>query len=110
MGVTAEGDRVAGFGRLEDGLRQARPWYMWGPSVRDHPYVLRLDGRTATIDYEPAESTTSLFGGNLNWRGPVWFPLNFLVISCLEKYYSFFGDDLTVEYPAGSGDLIDPLE
>jgi hypothetical protein len=100
MGVTAEGDRVAGFGRLEDGLRQARPW---GPYVRDHPYVLHLDGTTATIDYEPAESTTSRFGGNSNWRGPVWFPLNFLVISCLEKYYRFFGDDLTVQYPAGSG-------
>jgi len=70
---------------------------------RDQPYVLHLDGTTATIDYEPAESTTALFGGNSNWRGPVWFPLNYLVISCLEKYHRFFGDDFTVEYPAGSG-------
>jgi len=70
---------------------------------RDQPYVLHLEGTTATIDYEPAESTTSMFGGNSNWRGPIWFPLNYLVISCLLKYHKFFGDELTVEYPTGSG-------
>jgi hypothetical protein len=70
---------------------------------RDQPYVLHLEGATATIDYEPAESTTSMFGGNSNWRGPVWFPLNYLVISCLLRYHKFFGDELTVEYPTGSG-------
>jgi hypothetical protein len=57
----------------------------------------------AGIDYEPAESTTAMFGGNSNWRGPVWFPLNYLVISALERYDRFFGDDYTVEYPTGSG-------
>jgi hypothetical protein len=70
---------------------------------RDHPYEISVEGITASIDYEPAESTTALFGGNSNWRGPVWFPLNYLVISALERYYRFFGDDFTVEYPTGSG-------
>jgi hypothetical protein len=70
---------------------------------KDEPYVLHLDGTTATIDYEPAESTTAMFGGNSNWRGPIWFPVNYLLISCLDQYYEFFGDELTVEYPAGSG-------
>jgi mannosylglycerate hydrolase MGH1-like protein/glycosyl hydrolase family 63 len=70
---------------------------------RTEPYLLHLDGTTATIDYEPAESTTAMFGGNSNWRGPIWFPLNYLVISCLDRYYEFFGDDLKVEYPSGSG-------
>jgi len=70
---------------------------------REHPYVLEVEGMRAGIDYEPAESTTAMFGGNSNWRGPVWFPLNYLVISALERYDRFFGDDYTVEYPTGSG-------
>jgi hypothetical protein len=73
---------------------------------RDHPYVLSVEGVTASIDYEPAESTTPLFGGNSNWRGPVWFPLNYLVITALERYHRFFGDDFTVEYPTGSGNRL----
>jgi hypothetical protein len=73
---------------------------------RDHPYVLSVEGITASIDYEPAESTTPLFGGNSNWRGPVWFPLNYLVISVLERYYTYFGDEFTVEYPTGSGNQL----
>jgi hypothetical protein len=70
---------------------------------RDHPYELDVDGLAARIDYEPAESTTPMFGGNSNWRGPVWMPLNYLVVSVLQRYHRFFGEDLTVEYPAGSG-------
>jgi hypothetical protein len=70
---------------------------------RDHPYVLDAEGVHATIDYEPAESTTNMFGGNSNWRGPVWFPLNYLVCTSLGRYHRFFGDDLTFEYPTGSG-------
>ena len=70
---------------------------------RDHPYVLDIEGVHATIDYEPAESTTAMFGGNSNWRGPVWFPLNYLAATALERYAEFFGSDLTIEYPTGSG-------
>ncbi|MGH3244654.1 MAG: MGH1-like glycoside hydrolase domain-containing protein, partial [Trebonia sp.] len=71
---------------------------------RDQPYVLHLEGTSATIDYEPAESTTGMFGGNSNWRGPIWFPLNYLVVNSLLKYHRFFGDEFTVEYPTGSGE------
>jgi hypothetical protein len=70
---------------------------------REHPYQLQVEGITASIDYEPAESTTPMFGGNSNWRGPVWFPLNYLTVSVLERYHRFYGDDYTIEYPTGSG-------
>jgi hypothetical protein len=71
---------------------------------RDHPFSLQLASSSWSIDYEPAESTTGLFGGNSNWRGPVWFPLNFLIIEALYRYGRYFGDDLKVEYPVGSGE------
>ena len=70
---------------------------------RDHPLVLDFDGRTCRLEYEPGESHSGLFGGNSNWRGPVWFPLNFLAIESLRHLHNFFGDDLTVEMPTGSG-------
>ena len=70
---------------------------------RDHPYVLDVEGVQASIGYEPAESTTPMFGGNSNWRGPVWFPLNYLMVTMLERYHRFFGSDYTIEYPTGSG-------
>jgi hypothetical protein len=79
------------------GLRALSAWH------REHPYTIDVEGYQASIDYEPAESTTPLFGGNSNWRGPVWFPVNYLVISVLERYHQFFGADLTIEYPTGSG-------
>ncbi len=79
------------------GLRALSAWH------RDNPYQLDVEGLSASVDYEPAESTTAMFGGNSNWRGPVWFPLNYLVISVLDRYSRFFGDELTIEYPTGSG-------
>jgi hypothetical protein len=69
----------------------------------DHPFTMDLGGQTSTVDYEPAESTNFLFGGNSNWRGPVWFPLNYLLIEALDRYHSYFGDEFTVEHPTGSG-------
>ena len=68
-----------------------------------HPYMLKLDGQEHQVDYEPAESTTALFGGNSNWRGPVWFPGNFLLIEALQRYHFYYGDGLKVESPYGSG-------
>jgi hypothetical protein len=70
---------------------------------RDKPFTIDLAGVSHTVDYEPGESTSGLFGGNSNWRGPVWFPVNYLVIEALRRYARFYGDDLLVEYPTGSG-------
>jgi len=69
----------------------------------DHPYVFDAGGRHFSLDYEPAESTTGLFGGNSNWRGPIWFPINFLLIETLQKFHYYLGDRFTVECPVGSG-------
>jgi hypothetical protein len=71
-----------------------------------HPVRVDLLGQMYQIDYEPGESTTGLFGGNSNWRGPVWFPINYLLIESLQKFDHYFGDDLTVEFPTGSGRLL----
>ncbi len=68
-----------------------------------NPYVLELDGREHRVDYTPAEGTTGHFGGNSNWRGPIWFPINFLLVEALERYHYFYGDALQVEFPTGSG-------
>jgi hypothetical protein len=70
---------------------------------RQHPYVLAVDGREYRVDYEPAESSTALFGGNSNWRGPVWFPINYLLIEAVQKFDHFYGPSLRVECPTGSG-------
>ena len=69
----------------------------------EHPLSLDIDGSLNTIGYEPAESTSGMFGGNSNWRGPIWMPVNYLVISALTRYARLLGDDVTLEYPIGSG-------
>jgi len=69
----------------------------------DQPYVFRHDGEEFRVQYDPAESSSGLFGGNSNWRGPVWFPVNYLLVEALERYEHFYGDTLRVECPTGSG-------
>jgi hypothetical protein len=71
-----------------------------------HPFVFEANGNTYQVDYEPGESTTELFGGNSNWRGPVWLPINYLLIEALERYHHFYGADFTVECPTGSGRVV----
>jgi hypothetical protein len=70
---------------------------------RDHPYELAVDGSAYTVAYEPGESSVDLFGGNSNWRGPVWFPVNFLLIEALQKFHHYYQDELRIECPTGSG-------
>ena len=72
---------------------------------RNRPYTLQVDSMKRRVGYEPAESETALFGGNSNWRGPIWFPLNFLIIESLQKFHHFLGDDFQIECPTGSGCL-----
>ncbi|KAF5408485.1 MAG: hypothetical protein Udaeo2_13220 [Candidatus Udaeobacter sp.] len=70
---------------------------------KEHPYVLTIRGEEKVISYEPAESQTNVFGGNSNWRGPVWMPINYLLIESLQKFHHYYGDDFQVECPTGSG-------
>jgi hypothetical protein len=73
---------------------------------RDEPFVFPVDGELYRVEYEPAESRTALFGGNSNWRGPIWFPLNFLLIEALRQFDRYYGDELVVEHPTGSGEYL----
>ncbi len=75
-----------------------------------HPFVFEWNSSQYQVDYEPAESTTDLFGGNSNWRGPIWFPLNFILIESLQKYHHYFGDNFKVEFPTGSGTMLNLWE
>jgi len=77
---------------------------------KDNPYVLQAGGNEHRVDYEPAESSSGLFGGNSNWRGPVWMPVNYLLIESLQKFHHFYGDDLRVECPSGSGNFMNLWE
>jgi hypothetical protein len=73
---------------------------------RDEPYVFDGHGTTFTVRYEPGESTSGVFGGNSNWRGPIWFPVNYLIIESLQKFHHYYGDDFKVECPTGSGKFL----
>jgi hypothetical protein len=77
---------------------------------KDNPYILQAGGNEHRVDYEPAESSSGLFGGNSNWRGPVWMPVNYLLIESLQKFHYFYGDDLRVECPSGSGNFMNLWE
>jgi hypothetical protein len=77
---------------------------------KENPYILMVDGTEYRVDYEPAESSTGMFGGNSNWRGPVWFPMNFLIIESLQKFHHYLGDDFKVECPTGSGKMMNLKE
>jgi hypothetical protein len=79
------------------GIRSLSRWH------KDHPYRFWVHGEEHRVDYLPAESDTGMFGGNSNWRGPVWFPINLLIIRALLQYYLYYGDDFVIECPTGSG-------
>jgi hypothetical protein len=73
---------------------------------KEHPYVLQLGEMEHRLEYEPGESGTDLFGGNSNWRGPIWFPVNFLIVESLQKFHHYLGEDYKVECPTGSGKFL----
>jgi hypothetical protein len=77
---------------------------------KDHPYVCPVASQESRVAYVPGDSDSSMFGGNSNWRGPVWFPVNYLLIEALERYHHFYGDSLRVECPAGTGRLMNLAE
>jgi hypothetical protein len=76
----------------------------------EHPYSLAVNGTAYRVNYEPAESNSSLFGGNSNWRGPIWFPVNYLLIESLQKFHHYLGDGFTVEFPTRSGKFLNLWE
>ncbi len=78
------------------GVRSLSKYY------QEHPYSMNLGNNSYTINYEPAEAETGLFGGNSNWRGPIWFPANFLIIESLQRFHHYYGDEFKIEYPTGS--------
>jgi hypothetical protein len=82
------------------GIRSLSKYY------EKHPYAMKINGDTLSIQYTPGESDTRMFGGNSNWRGPIWFPINFLIIESLKKFDFYYGGDFSIEYPTGSGNFL----
>jgi len=77
---------------------------------KDHPYVFRVDGQEHRVDYLPAESDSGMFGGNSNWRGPIWMPVNVMLIRALLNFYAYYGDTFRIECPTGSGKMMNLFE
>src|SRR5262249_24908215 len=73
---------------------------------RDHPYTFQANGHTLSVGYVPGDSDSGMVGGNSNWRGPVWVPVNYLIIESLQRFHHYYGDDLKVECPTGSGRML----
>ncbi|MGZ5188692.1 MAG: MGH1-like glycoside hydrolase domain-containing protein, partial [Kaistella sp.] len=71
----------------------------------DEPYKFTVDGQHFTVKYTPAESDSRMFGGNSNWRGPIWFPINFLIVESLQRFHYYYGESLQIEFPANSGEM-----
>jgi hypothetical protein len=84
----------------EHGVRSVSRYHL------EHPFELQVNGMTHTVRYEPGESSSGLFGGNSNWRGPVWWPINYLLIEAVQKFYHYYSDDFLVECPTGSGQML----
>src|SRR5205814_1528689 len=76
----------------------------------EHPYIFNVHGQEYRVSYLPAESDTGMFGGNSNWRGPIWMPVNGLIIRALMHYYAYYGDNFRIECPTGSGNLMNLYE
>src|SRR5207253_8519839 len=72
----------------------------------DHPYVFETEGARYVVEYQPGESNSGLFGGNSNWRGPIWFPVNYLIVEALQQFHNYYGDDFKVECPTRSGQYL----
>ena len=77
---------------------------------KDHPFVINVEGQEFRVDYLPAESNTGMFGGNSNWRGPIWMPVNVMLIRALLNFYLYYGDNFKIECPTGSGNMMNLFE
>jgi hypothetical protein len=105
VSVIPPGNGLRILGRVFDEAEFLSPYGLRALSREhaEHPVSFTTGGTTVTVDYEPAESSTGMFGGNSNWRGPVWMPVNYLIVRNLQRYALALGDDVTIEYPTGSG-------
>ena len=108
LGVIPSGDGIRVLRRVFDEAEFLSPYGLRALSKHheEHPVRVDLAGIGVSVDYEPAESTTGMFGGNSNWRGPVWLPVNYLVLRSLQRNAQSIGADVQIEYPTGSGNSI----